>query len=92
MKQLPIVEGNTGDGAVGILQKSLVAYNVHYRKAVTRFVAVNAADHWLLFVILSHLHIICPLFVMCARRTSETSWRVTHNHGFNEKDIRENTQ
>jgi hypothetical protein len=64
MKQLPVVDINRGDGAVGIFQESLVADDVHYRKAVTRTVAVNAADDRSLPGIPFHLlHIEIPLFL-----------------------------
>ena len=45
MEQLPVVDVNTHDGAVGIFQEGLVANNVHHYKTAARFVAVNAADN-----------------------------------------------
>jgi hypothetical protein len=63
MKLLPVPVVYTCKCAVGIFQQNLAANDVHHHKTATRLVAVDAADDWLLFGMLFHIHFDVPLLL-----------------------------
>ena len=64
LKLLPVLCVDTGDGAAGIFQQNLVAYDLQYDKTAILPIVINAPDNRSLIGVLFHVHLEVPLLVL----------------------------